>query len=53
MLSDEAVEEYRQIYKKEYKVELSKEEAREQAERLIGLFKVIYAPIPKAGEQED
>ena len=48
MLQDEAIEEFREIYKKEYGKELSKEEARDRAERLFGLIKAVYIPIKKS-----
>lgn len=45
MLTQEAVEEYRQIYKKKFNKEITFEEAREQGEQLIELMKLIYEPI--------
>jgi len=47
MLPDEAIEEFKEIYKKEFGEELSNEEARKRAERLFGLFKAVYDPIEK------
>jgi hypothetical protein len=47
MLPDDAIEEFREIYKKQYGEELSEEEARERAERLFGLVKAVYSPNKK------
>lgn len=47
-LSDQAVEEYQEIYFKEYGERISKEEARIQGTKLANLFKIIYKPIPEA-----
>lgn len=46
MLSEKAVEEYRQIYKERFGTDLALEEARERAERFMRLFQVVYRPIP-------
>lgn len=42
MLSDKAVQEFKDIFKKEYGQELSDAEARDQGERLIGFFDILY-----------
>lgn len=47
MLSDEAIKEFRKLYKKHYKTEISVEEARRRGTNLVELFKVIYRPSPK------
>lgn len=52
MLSDKAVEEYRQIYKEKFGTELALKEARKEAEQLIRLFQVIYRPIPAEGGKD-
>lgn len=47
MLPDEAIEEFKEIYKREFGEELSAEEARRRAENLVGLFGAVYTPISK------
>ena len=47
MLSKEAIDEFKAIYRKEFGEEVSDAEAGELGESLISLFKVIYRPIPK------
>lgn len=42
MLSDKAVQEYKDIYKKEYGKEISDSEARDQSERLTGFFNILF-----------
>ncbi len=42
MLPDEAIKEFKEIYKKEFNEELSDEEARRRAESLYGLFEAVY-----------
>ena len=46
MLSKQAIQEFKQIWRSEYSQGLSDEEALEKATKLIGLFKAIYRPIP-------
>jgi len=41
MLSKQAIEEYREIYKKEYSKDISYEDAKDQGERLVGLFQIL------------
>ena len=53
MLSDEAIEEFRKLYKKHYKTEISFEEARRRGQNLVNLFEVIYRPIPKNVKKVD
>ena len=48
MLSEKAIEEYRQIYKKEFGTELALEEARESAASFMRLFQLVYKPITKS-----
>lgn len=51
MLSKEAIEEYREIYKKVYGEDISYAEAEEQGNRFLNFFKIICKPIPKTKEQ--
>lgn len=48
-ISNQAILEYRQIYKKEFGEEISLEEAAEQGMKLLKLFEIIYRPIKKSG----
>jgi hypothetical protein len=41
MLSDKAVQEFKDIFKKEYGKDLTDSEAREQGERLIKYFELL------------
>lgn len=41
ILSDKAVQEYKEIFKKEYGQDLSDAEAREQGERLVKFFETL------------
>ncbi|HWY80274.1 MAG TPA: hypothetical protein VNW29_08000 [Candidatus Sulfotelmatobacter sp.] len=47
MLSQKALDEFKQIYLDESKVALSDQEAQEKAEKLLLLMKTIYRQIPK------
>ncbi len=42
MLSDKAIQEYKEIYKKEYGKDISDSEAQEQGERLTRFFDVLF-----------
>ncbi|MBU0578612.1 hypothetical protein KKE34_02160 [Patescibacteria group bacterium] len=42
MLTDKAIQEFREIYKKEHGIELSNDEARDAAERLISFFELLH-----------
>ena len=42
MLSDKAVQEFKEIFKKKYGQELTDAEARDQGERLVGFFEILY-----------
>jgi len=44
-LSNEAIKEFREIYRKEFKEDIDEPPARERAERLLNLVKVIYRPL--------
>ena len=46
MLSSEAIEKYRKIYKAEFGLDLSFEDAAEQAERFLSLARVVMQPMP-------
>ena len=45
------LDEFKAIYKKSYGETLSDQEAQRIAGKIINLFKIIYRPIPKAGEK--
>jgi len=45
--SQEAIEEFKKIYKKEFGEELSDQDATERATKLLNLMEAIYRPIPK------
>jgi aldehyde:ferredoxin oxidoreductase len=47
MLSTEAIEKYRKIYKAEFGVDLTFEEASEQAQRFLNLARIVMQPMPK------
>jgi len=50
-LSKEAIKEFKEIYYKEFGERISDEEAQEMGASLLSLFKIIYRPVPKVGEQ--
>lgn len=52
MLSKEAVDEFKKLYKEHYGEELNDFVASEAANRLIRMMDAIYRPIPKAWEGE-
>ena len=45
-LSEQAIKEFKEIYRREYGKTISDDEAQEIGQRLIALFKIIYRPIP-------
>lgn len=47
MISTEAIEKYRKIYKAEFGMDLTFEEASEQAQRFLNLARVVMQPMPK------
>lgn len=52
-LSQEAIEEYKQIYQKKFGKEISDEDAREGGQSLIDLFRVIYRPLPGVNYEKE
>ena len=50
-LSKEAIKEFKEIYYQEFGEGISDEAAQEMGGNLVSLFKIIYRPIPEAGEQ--
>ena len=52
-MSNEAINEYQQIYKKNFGKTVSFEEARKQGERLIRLFQLITNPIERSWLKEN
>ena len=51
MLSKQAIEEYRIIYRNEYGKELSVADATKQANSLIRLYKAVLPPLGKESSQ--
>jgi hypothetical protein len=47
MISEEALQEFMQLYQEEYGVELDKKTATDLAVNLLTFFKTIYRPIKK------
>lgn len=47
MISDEALKEYKKIYKEEFGEDISDEKAIGEATSLLTLFNVIYRPVKK------
>jgi hypothetical protein len=45
-LSQEAIQEFKKIYRREYGQNLSNVQAREMAERFMNLMEIICRPIP-------
>ena len=45
-ITDESLEEFKEIYRAEFKKEISDVDALEMATRLINLFQIIYRPLP-------
>ncbi len=52
MLSDKAIEEFKQLYKEQYGEELTDSVAAEAANRLLRLVDIVYRPIPKDWEEK-
>jgi len=49
-LSNEAIEELKEIYRKKFNENLSDIDAHEMGESLISLFRVIYRPLPERNQ---
>jgi len=47
MISDKALQEFKEIWKEEIGTEISDEQAMEEATQLLTLFDAIYRPIKK------
>ena len=47
MISENALEEFKAIYKKEFGEDLSNQDALDKATRLLTLMKAVYKPITK------
>ncbi len=52
MISKEALEEFKAIYKKEYNEDISDEKALELAINLLNIMDVVYKPIKKEWVKE-
>lgn len=52
MISKEAFEEYKAIYKEEFGKDISDQEALEQGVSLLTLFNAIYRPVKKSWLEE-
>jgi hypothetical protein len=48
MISKEALEKYKAIYRRQFKKDISDQEALEQATKLLNLMRLIYKPMTKA-----
>jgi hypothetical protein len=46
-LSEEAIEDFKEIYYREYGKEISDEEAQEMGQNLLSLFHIICRPLPE------
>lgn len=47
MISQEALEEFKAIYKKQFGIDLSDQDALEKATKLLTLMKLVYKPMTK------
>lgn len=52
MIPKEAFIEYQETYKKVFGHEITYEEAVEKGTKLLGLYKIIYRPIPSSWQEE-
>ena len=52
MISKEALEEFKAIYKKEYNEDISDEKALDLATNLLNMMNVVYRPIKKEWVKE-
>lgn len=49
MISQEALEEFKKIYKKEFGEDISDKDALNEATNLLNLYKTVYLPLTKTG----
>ena len=52
-LSDEAIDELREIYHNEFHEDLSRDQAAEVGTRLLELIRLLARPLPERGEPTD
>jgi hypothetical protein len=52
MVSEKALQEFKNIWREEFGEEISDEKALEEATALLTLFDAVYRPIPKAWNDE-
>lgn len=52
-LSEEAIAEFRALWKREYGEQLTEEQARDHANRLFFLIQKVFRPIPAKDETTD
>jgi hypothetical protein len=52
MISKEAIDEFKKLYKEHYGEELNDFVASEAANRLVRMVEIVYKPIPKEHEQK-
>lgn len=53
MLSDKAIQEYKEIFKNEYGQDLTDAEAREQGERLLKFFEILLKIDQKVNKNHE
>ena len=53
MLSEQAIEEFRAIYRNQYGIELPLSEATKQASNLIRLYKTVLSPLEDDTSQNE
>ena len=51
-LSDQAIQEFREIFAREFKRDLSEEEARDRAEAFMRLILLLLRPTPSHAERD-
>lgn len=44
-ISDEAVQEFKELYKQEYGIELDEKETRRKAIKVLNVMKIVYGPL--------
>jgi hypothetical protein len=52
-LSEEAIDEFIELYKKEFEVDLSREEARRRATNVLALYRAVLGENPGQKNNED